>query len=389
MKSAKLKKSISQYLKRYHSIQTVRSYRRCLVQFMDYIFEIDQTRRINGPRSTPDMKFYDDMALRYLNDARDHADDLATFIASQGEEMPAKQHTQKTVIIGWLAANDIYLHPVQTRRIRTSGKGRSRDRILKPGELRQILDHCDLQMKAYLLILSSSGMRPGELLKLHWDDVDADGSRIFLRAEITKTKTSRLTFISGEAAEVYQQWREYYPQYVAKHDAYVPWATADPRRIFPMTYGAILDKFNRALGKAGLDDRDLSTRRRRNHLHGMRKYFRTRLPMGGATIDVTEALMGHEGYLTGSYVRLTEADLESAYRQAERELWVYKTKPINEEQLMRLEAKNQELQERSDRFERQLAELTAMQADVAAYPEALQQLVDARIRAALANRGAD
>lgn len=383
------KKSISKFLKRYHSWETIRSYKTSLVKFLDYVFDIEQTHRVNGARSAPDLKVYDPLALDYLSEPRDYAGDLAEFVASLGAAPPSTKRTYKSVVVNWFAANKIFLHPQETRGIRTSGRARTRDRIPTPEELKQIMEHCDLQMRFYLLLLSSTGMRPGEAIQLRWDDIDEDRGRIFIRAEITKNRESRICFMSTEAMELYRQWVAYYPKYVEKKDAITSWAEfeSDTRLIFPVAYNAVLDKFTRALQKAGLNERDPSTRRHVIHFHGMRKYFRTRLPMGGATVDVTEELMGHEGYLAGSYLRLTEEDLETAYREAEHELWVYKTRPINEEELKRVEADYRDLQEKYDQMQRQVAAMAAMQADVSATPEALQLMIDERIRALMGEEG--
>ncbi len=383
------KKSISKFLKRYHNPETLRSYQRCLVKFVGYVFDIEQTHRVDGARSAPDLEFYDRLAIEYLTEPRDYAGDLAEFVASLGSAPPATKRGHKSVVINWLAANKIFLHPQETRGIRTNGRARTRDRIPTTAELKQIMEHCDLQMRLYLLVLSSSGMRPGEAIQLQWTDIDEARGRVFIRAEIAKNKESRICFISQEAMELYQQWKVFYPRYLEKKDALTPWAdtVSDTRRIFPATYNATLEKFTRALRKAGLDERDPSTRRTVIHFHGMRKFFRTRLPMGGATVDVTEEIMGHEGYLSGSYLRLTEADLERAYRQAEHELWIYKTKPINEGELKHLESENRELRGELVDIRRQIAMMNAMQADINANPEALQRLVDERIKALMGEGG--
>jgi hypothetical protein len=44
----------------------------------------------------------------------------------------------------------------------------------------------------------------------------------------------------------------------------------------------------------------------------LRKYFRT---YHGAPVEIKEVIMGHEGYLTGSYVRYTVEELREAYEK--------------------------------------------------------------------------
>ncbi|PKL57402.1 MAG: hypothetical protein CVV35_00300 [Methanomicrobiales archaeon HGW-Methanomicrobiales-6] len=55
--------------------------------------------------------------------------------------------------------------------------------------------------------------------------------------------------------------------------------------------------------------------------------------------------------------------------------------PYNKEDLTRLERENQALRGELAGIQRQITMMNAMQADVGATPEALQRLVDARIRA--------
>jgi len=65
--------------------------------------------------------------------------------------------------------------------------------------------------------------------------------------------------------------------------------------------------------KAKLDERDSSIKRSKIHPHVLREFFRTRL---GAVIpiDIIEALMGHEAYLTGAYHRYDEQQLTDFYK---------------------------------------------------------------------------
>lgn len=100
---------------------------------------------------------------------------------------------------------------------------------------------------------------------------------------------------------------------------------------------------------------------------------------GGNAIDVVEALMGHEGYLTGAYVRLTIQELEAFYRKNEHLLWIYRTKPINEGELRQLEQENRVLQGELTNIKQQIALMNAMQNSIT--PDALQEMIDSRLRA--------
>jgi integrase len=323
--------------------------------------EEDDIRRITpGGRGQVDLEHYDTLALEYLNNGHDEfdfADDVRDFLRENAGAAPTSVSTYKAAVISWLAENHIYLPAEMTRRIKVGGRPLTHDRAPTQEELRHILNHSDLQMRAYILALSSSGMRPGEGLGIEWSDIDLERGKVHIRKEVSKTGEPRDTFISSEAREILLQWKRYHPAYAEKIDGYtVPEEfVRDTKRVFPLTYNGLRDKYVRILEKTGLDEKDASTGWYVLRLHVMRKYFRTRLPQGGASVDVVEALLGHEGYLGGAYVRLVDEEIEGGYRAAESALWVFKTRPINEEQLKHLERENLALRGEISDIRRQMA----------------------------------
>ncbi len=365
---------------------TARAYQGALVKFLSWVNnEPDIKRATPYIRSPVDLAHYNTLAIEYLNSDRDEfdfADDLRDYLREKAASAPKSLESYKAAIISWLAENHVYLPAEMTRRIKVGGKSLTRDRAPTIEELRHILNHSDLQLKAYLLTLTSAGLRPGEGLGIEWSDVDLSTGKIHIRREIAKNGEPRDTFISSEALEVLLQWQAYHPLYAEKADAYtIPDEyIRDTNRVFPLSYNGVRDKYGRVLEKCGLDEKDPTTGWLVLRLHVMRKFFRTRLPQGGASIDAVEQMLGHEGYLGGAYVRLTEEEVEAAYRAAESALWIYKEPPYNKEDLTRLERENQALKGELSDVRRQIAMMSAMQASVASEPEALQELIDARIR---------
>ncbi len=366
---------------------TARAYQGTLVKFLAWVNdEPDIKRATPYIRSPVDIEHYDTLALEYLNnghDEYDFADDLRDFLREKAASAPKSLESYKAAIISWLAENHVYLPAEMTRRLKVGGKSLTRDRAPTLEELRHILNHSDLQLKAYLLVLTSAGMRPGEGLGIEWPDVDLVTGKVHIRREIAKSGEPRDTFLSIEALEVLKQWQTYHPAYAEKIDSYtVPVEfTRDTKRVFPLSYNGVRDKYGRVLEKCGLDEKDPTTGWLVLRLHVMRKFFRTRLPQGGASVDAVEQMLGHEGYCGGAYVRLTDEEIETAYRGAESALWIFKEPPYNKEDLTRLERENQALRGELAGIQRQITMMNAMQADVGATPEALQRLVDARIRA--------
>jgi integrase len=73
-------------------------------------------------------------------------------------------------------------------------------------------------------------------------------------------------------------------------------------RLFPFSHTNSLCIWHRAIKRARLDERDSTTGRYKIHPHVIRKFFRTKLARA-IPVDVVEALMGHEGYLSAAHHR--------------------------------------------------------------------------------------
>ncbi len=56
--------------------------------------------------------------------------------------------------------------------VRKPSPGKARDRRLLPGEEKRLLERCAPPLKAIILFALETGMRRGEIQKLHWKDVD-------------------------------------------------------------------------------------------------------------------------------------------------------------------------------------------------------------------------
>jgi hypothetical protein len=163
----------------------------------------------------------------------------------------------------------------------------------------------------------SSGMRIGEALKIQLEDVDWQCTplKIKLKGEYTKNRKPRIVFVSNEARETIDQWMDRREQYIeyAKKKYFKPSRKRRNgyySRLFPFSRPTASSMWRRALKKAGLDQRNKDTGFYIHRPHTLRKYFRT---YHGAPVEIKEIIMGHEGYLTGSYVKYTIEELSEAY----------------------------------------------------------------------------
>ena len=265
---------------------------------------------------------------QYFKGKRNYEDDITKFFISINDRPPKSVRLKLSAVKIFLSENDIDLSDKFWRRINRKIKGnraRTLDKVPSNAELKSILTHMDAKGKALYMMLSSSGMRIGETLQLELNDIDLDHNppKINIRGEYTKSGDPRIAFTSTEAKESINEWmkiRKDYLKSAVEKSRYEK--SLDDNRIFPFEISTAHFVWNNAIKKAGFGKRDKSTNRHQVHPHVLRKYFRTKL---GTVIpvDVVEALMGHEGYLTEVYRKYRPDQLAEFYLQGENTLTVF------------------------------------------------------------------
>jgi integrase len=356
---------VKNFLENYDNLGTRRNLKVAIYKYFQSLYE------------EATLENLDVVAEKYFSTERDYERDLKIFLKSLNGSAPLTIKLKLSNIKNFLLENNVALTQKFWRQINRRIKGSralTLDRIPTNSELKKILLHNPIQGKALYLTLESSGLRIGELLKSNIDDLylTEEPARIQIRGEITKTGSSRHAFISREAKEALIEWlkvrEDYLKAAIGKSHLYEK--AADDPRIFPFNASTAYSMWKIALHKSGLNDRDKSTDREKLHLNVLRKFFRTRLGAAGITIDVVEALMGHEGYLTEVYRRYTLEDLRKFYLKGESALLVFTDaqeitklrKEIREENeqikslFIKMSAENDSLKKRVDKLEKAIQE---------------------------------
>jgi len=324
------------WLETYSSSSTVRAYKWGLEQFF----------RVLGFKGS-----LEENAKAYLSEKRNYEEDLKAYFISLKGKPPKSVDICLTAVKMFLMENGIELPALFWRRLKGRRKGSRAlmlDKVPSNAELRQILSHMDAKGRSLFLALASSGMRIGEALKLTIEDLDltSEPPRINIRGEYTKTGNPRVAFISSEAKEALQEWlkiRENELQTAVRRSRYGK--KAEDKRIWPFEANTAYFIWRNAIAKSGFAKRfqyNNSVERFTVHPHVLRKFFRTRMATV-IPVDVVEALMGHEGYLTEVYRRYSLEDLAKFYKEGEHTLLVFASEEVSKLRAD-LEERNRQLQ---------------------------------------------
>lgn len=394
-------KTIEDYLNEYGTRATRTCYRSGLRTFLDFIN--GKPIRAGDKASPEEAVKYEKIAAAYMKEKRDRIEDLKLFAAHLASKKVAP-HTARNALkgaIGFMRANRVKFDPYDLRRLQArmpKGGSRTIERAVDHDVLRSLLPHMPVHGQALTLVLASSGMRVGEALQLKLGDIDLEKkpSPVTIRGEYTKTGQQRTTFISQEAAGAMKEWlkvREAYIKSAGNRNSALVRAgrsgkrPEDDDRIFPFMDETYAKVWGHALRRSGLMSVDRGTNRRQIHPHGLRKFFRSQGALR-APVDAIEHMMGHAGYLTASYRRLSVEELSPEYLKAEPLLTIGATPAAVRETEERVKAQavdidslrreNQQLRESVDGMKERMATsenvMAQFTAILKAHPELLKKV---------------
>lgn len=259
--------------------------------------------------------------------------DLKSFWKSLSDKAPKTQNNRLRVVKLFFNDHGVEIPDSEwskfRRRRMKSSRPQTQDRAGRKDEWQKIiLNMSSPQGRALYLTLLSTGARIGEILQTRTDDLDLDSdpARIHLRAEYTKGGVGdRIVFLTYEAETAvrdYLKWRE------GKTNA-AGVSYDDTDELFPFTQQTARQILYNALERAGLDDRDRTTDRRKIHTHSTRKFFRSNCGLDEA---LTHAIMGHREYLDRSYLRVNPERAAAKFKNNMQNIEVLRTKTTEEKE---------------------------------------------------------
>lgn len=217
------------------------------------------------------------------------------------------------------------------------------------------------KLQTVVFVLSASGIRIGELVQLELDDIDftTNPTTIRLRAETTKTRTERETFLTAEATNSLKEYLRRYFEWnengenlhlreikIFGRTSEIKTTKRKPNPKQPQHLHAeslLHTSLRYFLEKnPGLDARNKNGRKV-IHFHAFRKYFRT--TVGNVCgRDFAEELIGHRFYMD-TYYQLTEEKKKQMYLEVEPHLTISDFETV-EKNIKELSMKNSRLEEK-------------------------------------------
>ena len=357
--SANLKKSVDEYLDSIyvisHSHSSVRVYGLAIQHFMEFC-----EHKFNLP--------LDEMIVQMKEGSVDpyHAiKDLVIFLDKNGSK-PASIKSWMPGIKGFLRHHGIKIYTEDFKSIvKLPKKIHYREEPLTKEILVHVLNNVNPRMRVMILVAVSSGMRLGEILQITVSDIDFQSTptKIKIRAETTKTRESRETFLTQEATNVLKDYLKKNFGWIdgisnielgekiifgktKNHNDKKPkeWMKPTPHRSAVSSVGASLQKQLRDVPELSkLNENGVHS----IHFHAFRKFFRTTV---GNTVgrDYAEALMGHHFYLD-TYYNLHEKERINLYLKTEPYLTISDFIKI-EKKLLSIESNQQQIVENYNKF---------------------------------------
>jgi len=332
---------IKKFLALYPNKSTTGVYRSAIYNFFDCIYS-----KVRAGKQVTDeeREQYEALAEKYFTEGRDYFEDLLTFTATLHNKPPIGAKALIAGVKEFFFFNNVEFSERQRKQLSTKlprgNHARTAEKDVDVEILRKLLSHMDLKGRAVVLTLASSGMRIGEVVRVKLSDVDLSPrpAEIVVRGDYAKTGDTRTVFISSEAKEALAEWLKVRDKYliaaqnrnkglVAKGPAKEKAREDD--RLFPFSDKNVREMWDNAVKKTGLWSKDSSTGRSQVRVHSLRKFYRSQLALS-CPLDIVEALMGHEGYLTEAYRRYSRKQMGEYYLKAEHHITVMGSGDIRE-----------------------------------------------------------
>lgn len=334
------------------SIKTGSNYRTALVKLNRYVLE----------KYDKDANTIIDYLIDKPKEVYDLLEGYSTYLLSTKEGItPNTISNYIAVLRSYFAKYDIDVVTAKFKhKVTLPQKIKEKEQAIDASDIRKILMSCNnRRLKAYILFLTSSGLRAKtEACSIRNMDVDfsANPTKIHIRGEYTKTKTSRDSYLSDEATHFLKEFIEVRGETAPEqllftsYENKIPKTVKDTKRIAGNLYTRLNIDFMELLKFVGMDERKenglVNKKRHCITFHSFRRFTYTVINEQVNT-RYAEFILGHSssGYHTEKESRIRE---------------IYKTKCMPALSVLdysAIEATGKNIQDRLEQKDAQIASL--------------------------------
>jgi integrase len=315
-------------------------------------------------RADSTIKLYEKVFRHYaafldvpLTEIHNHL--LPENLIKYSESRPGKSNRRTkvnlSIIHRFMEINGVKFDPLEMNVVRAQSIEEPDDKPLELATLQKMMDLTSVHGKAIISTLISTGMRRNECSRVLLSDLEGDMIRI--RNETAKGGRGGTVYLTSEAREYLDLWLKERPDYLerVKRKRFSGYRPKDDQRLFACGDFTMRDIFHRLYMRV---DGERGKYRDRITLHSCRRYFRTHA-VKTMPLDLVEKILRHTGYLTSSYVRISDEEARRIFHEGEHVLYITrKDQRMTENALESLERENKAL---AVRQEKEIAELKLQQ----------------------------
>lgn len=305
-------------------------------------------------------------------------DHIISFIISMKEQSKsyAAIHNYISAVIKFYTINDVVLNSSKIYRFMPDRNKSNKDRAYTHEEILQLVNTADQRMKAVILLLSSTGMRIGDIPSLrlrNLERVEIENFSIYKITVYENDKEEHFTYCTSECTAAIDNYLAMRKRYGEKFfpssflireqfDIRDPFAISKCQKTVSNT---LVNKIIDLAIRSGIRKKEVleegkkhlggSLRKEVAICHGFRKFFTTKLINKKINPEIREMLLGHKIGLAGVYYKPTDDDFLEEYQKVIDELTIdpanrmqrtIETLKIEKSRIDMLEAKIQKLERR-------------------------------------------
>ena len=290
-------------------------------------------------------------------DQYDILKEYVVYLDKQGKK-PRTIKLMITAVKGFLRHCKIQIYSEEFQsRVRLPKNVRYREEPLTKEIILRLLNIVSPKLRTAILVAVASGMRIGEIIQLKPSDIDlaSNPPRIRIRAETTKTREDRETFLTHEATRAL---KDYLTKFFGWKDAeansqlqnvVIFGRTSRPFQVdfdksvpLQSRESLLINSMRQYVNKVPELAKQNANGQRMIHFHAFRKFFYTALSNVVGS-NYAHALMGHHEYLD-TYYNLPDEKKRELYLKAEPDLTISDFARI-EKDLISLKKKQEEIEE--------------------------------------------